>query len=72
MVDARKWSRARRLEQLSETILMHVAGLKILGTYNGKCNNGLKNPCEYGASVQSGVFSDLLWAVSGCRIIGYG
>ena len=26
--DARKWSRAKRLEQLSEIILMHEAGLK--------------------------------------------
>ena len=41
---------------------MHVTGLKMPEAYDGKCNNGLQNPCECGAPVLPGVFSGLLCA----------
>ena len=51
---------------------MHAAGLKMPEAYDGKCNNRNKNPCECGAPVLPGVFSDFLCAVSDRWIIGHG
>ena len=41
---------------------MHGKDLKISGTYDGKCNNGLKNPCECDAPVLP-VFSPIFYAL---------